>query len=75
MVTLAISGAAEERKSHAPISAVINSIDPNEATKALKKFTVLPLHSSVTGSSGGSQRVMYSPALELGGSATATVER
>jgi hypothetical protein len=39
---LAISGAAEERKSHAPMSAVISSIDPNEAAKALKKFTVSP---------------------------------
>jgi hypothetical protein len=36
---LAISGAVEERKSHEPMSAVMSSMDPNEAAKALKKFT------------------------------------
>jgi hypothetical protein len=36
---LAISGAVEERKSHEPTNAVISNMDPNEAAKALKKFT------------------------------------
>ena len=36
---LAISGAVEERKSHEPMSAVMSSMDPNEAAKVLKKFT------------------------------------
>ena len=40
--TFAISGAAEERKSHALMSALVSSIDPNEVAKALKTFTVSP---------------------------------
>ena len=42
-VILAISGAVEERKSHELMIAVMSSMDPNEAAKALKKFTASPL--------------------------------
>jgi hypothetical protein len=39
MTILAIVGAAEERKTHEPIGAITRSKHPNEAAKALKKFT------------------------------------
>ena len=42
-VILVMSGAAEERKSHEAMSAATSSMDPNEVTKALKKFKFTPL--------------------------------
>jgi hypothetical protein len=53
---LAISGAAEERKSHEAMSAAMSRMDPNEAVKALKKFTASP-----PSSLGVSDRVKRGP--------------
>ena len=63
-VILAMSGAAEERKSHAPMSAIIRSIDPNEAAKALKKFMASSLYSSAMVQAARSRCIVFSSAFE-----------